>query len=128
MIDTPGPAVVLQRIRNRQIEYLECVSEPKDWLPCFGSPSELINWWEDWFQIDKLSAYTVPTYTPAEIAGLRQFHEAWNRAADAMSTENRTFDQLLHSPHWQDLARSAHFVLTVFALRGKLSEHEELVQ
>jgi len=42
-IDDTSEIVVLQRIRNRIIEYLEAVAVPDNWSAAFSTPVELID-------------------------------------------------------------------------------------
>src|SRR4029077_8291545 len=124
-IDQPSETVVLQRIRNRIIEYLEAASVPNNWPAAFSTPVELIEQWEDWVQPAWPSHFGPPVFATEEVEAMRRFYVAWDRAANAVVGADARFEELLPLDEWRDVASAARNALEVFVVRGRFSEDEE---
>lgn len=65
-------------------------------------------------------------FSDAEVGGLVDFHAAWTAALDVVPDVGSSSLRDIQSTHeWRHLADEAARVLTVFAIRGRLSENEE---
>jgi hypothetical protein len=80
--------LLLQRIRNRIIEYLELAAsadEQRDYerrVPIAHVPNEMINQWEDWVNGDDLDRYGPPVFSEDERRALRSFNSVLLAVAD----------------------------------------------
>jgi hypothetical protein len=124
-VDDTSEIVVLQRIRNRIIEYLEAAAVPDNWSAAFSTPVELIEQWEDWAQAAWLSHFRPPVFTTEEVEAMRRFGVAWDRAANALVGGHARIDELFPLEEWRNLAAAARMTLQVFVVRGRFSEDEE---
>src|SRR3954471_21497519 len=82
----PTHQVVMQRIRNRIIEYLTLASS-FDAQRAYQSrahihvPNEVVNQWEDWVRDPRDKGFAEPVFSRAEQDALAQFHKVWDRVA-----------------------------------------------
>jgi len=125
--------VVLQRIRNRMIEYLELASSFDDQRDYQSRapvhvPNEIINRWEDYVNDPCDPAFTTPTFSDAERVAIAKFHDTWDDVADATPEPLPDLDTLFGTREWKRLRDAAFESLQVFLRRGKLSEAEEEIQ
>lgn len=126
----PTERVVQQRVRNRIIEYLELASsfesqrEYQEVAPVHV-PHEVVNQWEDWVRSpdDPLGE---PVFSSAERAAVRAFHRVWQSVADSTPRRLPDLEVLFGSPEWQLLRQAAADALAIFAVRGPLSEEDEI--
>ncbi len=133
--DTPSRHVVEQRVRNRIVEYLELASSFEAQLeyqrnaPIAYVPSELINQWEDWVHTDPRTVDWYPdVYSSDEIAAMKRFHAAWEATADSIPNPLPPIEQVQLLPEWNNLRRAAEQALSVFLIRGTMSnDHVELI-
>lgn len=131
--DTPSRRVVEQRVRNRIIEYLELASsfeaqlEYQQNAPIAYVPNEVINQWEDWVHTDPRTDDRHPdVYSTEEIAAMKRFHAAWETTADATPNPLPPIEEVQLLPEWNNLRRAAEHALSVFLIRGPMSNgHDE---
>ena len=122
------PIVVLQRIRNRIIEYLELASSFDAQTryhaaaPGVRVPNEVLNQWEDWADGDWLQYE--PAFTPDEIGAMRRFQRVWEDVCNATPSDLPDLDELLPTPSWRQLAAGAEQALAVFMRSGPRPEFD----
>ena len=130
--DAPGEPthrVVLQRVRNRIIEYLELASSFEEQrtyqsrVPV-SVPNEVINIWEDWFSGD--NELVGPVFTREERDALDAFHRTWQNVAHSAPDPLPALTEVQSLPAWGELRASAADALLVLGRRGKLSEDHEI--
>jgi hypothetical protein len=130
----PSRRLVEQRLRNRVIEYFELVGRSesqRDYVasaPAFVNvPYEIINQWEDWVPEDpRRSQALAAVYSPDEVQALRDYHGAWEIAADAIPDDYPSLAAVQALPEWEQLTEAAASAGSVFARRGKLPEDQEV--
>lgn len=125
---TPSLRVVEQRVRNRIIEYLDLASSFDDQLeyqrsaPIAYVPNEVINQWEDWVHTDPRTVDQHPdVYSTNEITAMRRFHAVWEMTADSVPNPLPAIRQTQLLPEWNNLRRAAEHALSVFLIRGPMS-------
>lgn len=118
----PSRPLVLQRIRNRIMEYLDLASDPVAHAR-FG-PDAVVNYWEDWQAADWAASYPDPVFTAAEREAMAAFDAAW-RVAAATPDPMPPLEQLTGLAAWQQLVAAAGKALSVFNRRGRLDEECE---
>ena len=131
--DTPSRRVVQQRVRNRIVEYLELASsfeaqlEYQRTAPIAYVPSELINQWEDWVHTDPRTVDQHPdVYSTDEIEAMKRFHVVWEATADSLPNPLPPIDQVQLLPEWNNLRRAADHALSIFLIRGPMSnDHDQ---
>jgi hypothetical protein len=122
------PIVVLQRIRNRIIEYLELASSfdaqiaYQAAVPDVRVPNEVLNQWEDWAGGGWLQYK--PAFTSDEIEAMRRFHSVWQYVCDTTPADLPCLDELFPTPSWRQLATGAAQALTVFMRSGPRPEFD----
>lgn len=126
----PTQQVVLQRIRNRIIEYLELASSfgvQRDYqsIAPVNVGNEIINQWEDLVRESHDPAFVAPVFSAAEQEAVAQFHKVWNAAAANTPDPVPDLEALFATAEWQRLRAAALLALRVFLARGKLSENKE---
>lgn len=118
----PSERVVLQRIRNRIIEYLESV----DLIAEQFGPFETINQWEDWVDVDRIAQFVDPVFTYDERAAIAAFDASWGEVADTLPDVEPDLESLAESSAWRLLRGAAAKALAVLRIRGKLPEDDEI--
>jgi len=121
----PSKQLVLQRVRNRIIEYFELAADPQAQAQ-FG-PNTIINYWQDWQDLLYASRLPEPVFSASEHSAMQAFDLAWHTAADTTSNPMPSIVELRGNPIWQLLTSSAASALAVFAVRGRLPEDHEAV-
>ncbi|MBP2321034.1 hypothetical protein JOF56_001419 [Kibdelosporangium banguiense] len=131
--ERPTVRVVLQRHRNRIIEYLEVAASFDDQqeyernVQIVHVPYEVINQWEDWFPKDPRHNFDfLDVYDAAEVDAVCQFQVAWEAAADALSDDYPPLSEVQALPEWEQLRSAAEVALTVFMKRGMMPEDHEV--
>ncbi len=124
--DNPSTRVVLQRIRNRIIEYLETTASVERQRADRVSPGETINQWGDWVNPSWLPSYVPPVFTLPERDAILKFHAVWDEVASSVPREAVIVDDVAQSAPWQRLGEAAQAALAIFATRGKLPEDHEV--
>ena len=127
----PSERVVLQRIRNRILEYLETLASLDTQrvyaaqLPSVYLPYELINSWEDWVGAPRPRHFTSPVFSELERNAVESFYLEWDAAASALPEGSPPLEEVLAAPYWARLRDAATAALNVFMIRGRLSEDIE---
>lgn len=126
----PTQQVVLQRVRNRIIEYLELAGSFADQREYqarapVNVANEVINRWEDWVRGPRDPAFVAPVFSAAEQDAVAQFHYIWNAVADSTPDPLPDLEALFDTDEWQRLRDAALVALRVFLTRGKLPEDQE---
>lgn len=117
-----SPTAVLQRVRNRIIEYLELASSFDAQIayqvavPAVRVPHEVINQWEDLVDGDWQSYE--PVLTSEEIIAIKHFHSVWEEVCDATPSELPSLDELFLTSPWRRLAAGATEALAVLVRVG----------
>ena len=123
--------IVSQRIRNRIIEYLGLASsferqrEYEANVPIANVASEVICQWEDWVDEGRFEWYGSPVFSRAEVEAMKKFHATWDLVADCVDGRPR-LEEVQKVSEWARLRDAAAEALSVFSMRGKLPEDEEM--
>ena len=121
--ERPTHQLVLQRIRNRIIEYLKAASEPETYEMAFGGGGEAFEQWDDWYSADH--HYPPPVFSDEERRALSMVHYAIELASERTSF-SPSLEELRKSSEWQEVVSTARASLEVFMKRGTLSEEQEV--
>jgi hypothetical protein len=119
--------IVLRRVRNRIIEYLELASsfdsqrEYQSRTPVHV-PDEIINQWEDWVQQPRDAVFESSVFSPDEQEAIAQFHQVWDAVATTTPKPLPNLEALFATADWRRLRDAALAGLRVFLVRGKLPE------
>ena len=121
--------LVEQRIRNRLMEYVECVQEYQGASEPRLGMNELLNQWEDFITrpIDE-SNFPGPVFTGDEVSALNLLDAAWELLCSA-TPDHIPYDSdsdVLKLPEWETFFDSAGEAVEVFHRRGRLSENVPL--
>lgn len=111
-------ALLLQRLRNRVIEYLEFVAEAEHDPPLVKT-SDIVN---EWVYGHNTDPFPIPPYTEVEAVELWKFVSALERFCDATPDWPETYDGLFAHPAWKPFRDAACTALATLAIRGKLPE------
>lgn len=120
-----------QRVRNGIIEYLEVASsfeeqvQYQERVSYVNVAKEMINSWEDWADESRQEWFSAPVFSQVEQDAIRSFHETWNFVADNTSDPMPELDELIGTKIWEQLRAAAESALSVFAIRGRLSDDVE---
>jgi hypothetical protein len=115
--------LLMQRIRNGLIRYLEAVADPS--VHTFFPPKEVINMWEDWVG-EPLEQYCFPVFTADESAALQCVHYLWLRLIAETPAHILTYDDLYAAPVWSRYVVACRRAYRCFLVRGRLSEDVEI--
>ncbi len=122
MSDPTSRILVQQRIRNRQIEWLEMVDGDDDDPWVFGLGS-LVNLWFDVNpDVPGRAHYPPPVHTPGEAAALVAVGHAMNALCDATPWSIDDDAALRALPEWTRVLVASRFALAVMSQRGRLPE------
>jgi hypothetical protein len=126
----PSPQLVLQRVRNRLIEYLQLVASRQAQLLYQASArvdvsTELINQWDDWFPKEP-GLLVDPVFTSEERLALARFHSVMLEVVDALPRNIPDLGTFQTLPAWTRLQQAATQALATFATRGVLDEDVEI--
>ena len=122
--DAPGEPthrVVLQRVRNRIIEYLELASSFEEQrtyqsrVPV-SVPNEVINIWEDWFSGD--NELVGPVFTREERDALDAFHRTWQNVAHSAPDPLPALTEVQSLPHGANFARPPQMLCWFLAVEA----------
>lgn len=127
----PSKQLVLQRIRNRIIEYFEVTGSFEEQHEYQLSapvsvPKEMINQWEDWVSDPNSSDFSLPVFTSQERTAIGTFHAVWDDVAASTPNPLPPIDETHRLPAWERLRTAARAALRVFEDRGRLPEDEEI--
>ena len=114
--------LLLQRIRNGIIRYLEAAADPQ--VHTFVSSDALLNMWEDWVQ-EPLAQYAAPAFTEPENEALQRVHAAWLQLAE-QTRDTTAYDNLYAAQAWPEFVESCRDAYARFMQRGTLSEDVEV--
>jgi hypothetical protein len=122
--------LLMQRVRNRIIEYLELASSFESQLEYqekapIHVPNEVINQWEDWVQPKLNIEFIEPVFSRSEQNAIAAFNHVWELVASETPDPLPNLKILFMSTEWQLLRSAAADALAVFAVRGRLSEEIE---
>ncbi|HWG89057.1 MAG TPA: hypothetical protein VN679_14835 [Candidatus Acidoferrales bacterium] len=117
--------LVEQRIRNRLIEYVECVQEYQGVSEPRLGMNELLDQWEDFITrpVDE-SNFPAPVFTGDELSALNHLDAAWELLCSA-TPDHIPYDSdsdVFKLREWVNFVNYAGEALEVFHRRGKLSE------
>lgn len=124
----PSRQVLLQRVRNRIIEYLEVASsfeeqkKYQDAAPQINVPNEVINQWEDWVSETWEAELVEPVFSSEERNAVKEIYAIWKDVVQLTPNPLPTLDTLFQLPAWQALREGASRLSQTFGKRGKLSE------
>jgi len=124
-----SPRIILQRVRNRLIEYFELASSSERQRAYHARApvsvsSEIMNLWEDWY-CEPIDHYAGPVFSDDERAALESFDATWTTVAEHTPDMMPALSELLGTREWELLRRAASDALDVFLKRGRLREDEE---
>ncbi|HSD16605.1 MAG TPA: hypothetical protein VLC71_05000 [Thermomonas sp.] len=120
--------IVLRRIRNQIISYLELAASKEEQIEYQAAashihvPNEVINQWEDWVKPDWRDHMIAPVFTQDEIQAIADFYSAWESVASRTPDPLPRLDVLFGTKEWQKLAQAALSSLEVFQIRGHLPD------
>jgi hypothetical protein len=124
------PLTVLKlRIRNNIIDYLELASSPAEQreyerrVPIAHVPDEMIIGWEDCVPDQDFEWYSPPEFSADERGAIERFTQVWETVADETPDPMPSaIESLIGTPVWQRLMDGARDALSVFLVRGRISE------
>ena len=123
--DKASPQLIQQRLRNRLIEWLELVVASEKAAPAYGL-DELLNDWEPWnSELNSTTNFPPPTYNEAEVSTLLDVDKAWGQFCDVTPNSIRDEFEVMQLPEWVGFISATRYALSVFRIRGKLSEERE---
>lgn len=132
---TPSDRLVEQRIRNRIIEYLDLAAsyeaqvEYQAAVPFVTVAYEVINQWHDSVPGDPRDvACNVGVFAADEVRAMCDFQAVLDGVADAVPNDYPPLADVQSLPAWGELRRAASTAGEVFAVRGKLSEDQEVIE
>lgn len=129
MEENPSQQVVLQRVRNRIIEYLETAASFERQrayqaaVPFVPVPVEIVCMYEDFVPSPGcLAEWGPPVFSPTELAALRQYSKVLDDVCKRTPDPLPPLEQAVLLPEWEVLRHEAAVALEVFLQRGKLPE------
>jgi len=128
----PSRQVVLQRIHNQILDYLETASsfdkqrEYQRNVPRTNVAGDMLCEWSDWYDDAREPEYVAPAFSDSERAAMASFHRVWNEVADATPRPLPDLESAIRMPDWTRLREAAERALAVFRVRGPLPEDEEI--
>ncbi len=130
----PSERVLLQRVRNQLIDYLEIAASfqaQQDFqaqAPETHVATEVLEQWADWVSPNWQEELKAPTFSEQERAAITQFQSIWLEAHTNLVRPLPVLEYIQLAPAWQQLRIAAEACLQVFMVRGKLSDFEEAVE
>ncbi len=125
----PSPELVIQRLRNQLIGYLEWAASFEEQIryqaavPAVSVPAEAFNQWDDWTDHLKSSeTFASPTFSDAERAEIARHSGVLAEVGEKLPQTPPPLSELLSDPDWERLRASAQTALEVFNKRGRFSE------
>jgi hypothetical protein len=112
-----------QRLRNRVIEVLDMFSDQSS-VEKIGS-DEIIEFWYDYVDDEKLSFYDEPVFTKNELNALKRFHNLLECSYKKVPS-TWLLTELASCEPWLQLRASAKVELEIFLSRGRFSEECEI--
>ena len=125
--------VVLQRIRNHIIGYLELAASFQEQLdyqkrvPLINVPNEIIHQWEDWVSPEIQKEYVEPIFSIREQDAIRQFQQTINQVSSDTPDPLPSIEIIQKSAQWENLRIGALEALMVFQERGRCVENIDCI-
>ena len=130
----PSERVLLQRVRNHLIDYLEIAAsfqaqqEFQAQSPQLHVATEVLEQWADWVSPNWQQELKAPTFSESERDAITQFQAIWQDTHNNLVRPLPVLEYIQIAPAWQQLRVAAETCLQVFMQRGKLSDIEEVIQ
>ncbi|MBR7800695.1 hypothetical protein [Undibacterium fentianense] len=127
----PSELVLLQRVRNQLIDYLEIAASfqaQQDFqtqAPETDVATEVLEQWADWVSPDWREELRTPTFSEQERTAIGQYQLIWEQTHNNLVRPLPALVYIHLAPAWQELRVAAERCLAVFMVRGKLSDMEE---
>lgn len=118
-----SPEMLLQRVRQHLIDYLEVASSLEAQLafqaksPELDVAREMIEQWADWVSPDWQSELVAPVFSKQEIAAIAQFQSTWLQISAALPQPLLPLAQMLATDLWDELRAAAKAAWQVFQER-----------
>jgi hypothetical protein len=129
----PSERVLLQRVRNQLIDYLEIAASfeaQRDFqtqAPETHVATEVLEQWADWVSPNWQEELKTPTFSEQERNAITLFQSVWQDTHNTLVRPLPALAYIQLAPAWQQLRVAAEDCLRVFMLRGKLSDVEEAI-
>jgi hypothetical protein len=129
--DWPGRRVLLQRVRNRLIDYLEVASSFdaqrafQQQVPELHVALEVVHQWQDWVGENWEAELAEPVFSADERVAMARFGKIWKMETAQLPDPVPPLETAMALPQWQRLCSAAAALLAVFGRRGRLSEECE---
>lgn len=129
----PSEQVLLQRVRNQLIDYLEVASsfvEQQRYQaksPQLHVPTEIIEQWADWVGPDWREGFKEPVFSRDELQAIEKFHMIWSGLSQRLPQPMPSLEVIQGEPMWEELRRAAALTYACFLRTGKMSESVEFV-
>ena len=130
MVGNSESQLVLQRIRNRLIEYFELVASIgeqrayQDSAPHVSVSNEVFNQFGDWVTPTWRNDLQPPVFSELELSTLEEYANLLARVAVDLPQTVPELSVVLELECWHELERGASVALEVFKVRGKFAENE----
>lgn len=127
----PSERILLQRVRNQLIDYLEIAAsfqaqqEFQIQAPQTHVATEVLEQWADWVSPNWREELKAPTFSDQERSAITQFQTIWQDTHHKLVRPLPALEYIQLAPAWQQLRVAAEACLRVFMLRGKLSDNED---
>ncbi|MFA9273840.1 MAG: hypothetical protein ACEQSE_03110 [Candidatus Aquirickettsiella gammari] len=124
----PSERVLLQRVRNQLIDYLEIAAsfqaqqEFQTQAPQTHVATEVLEQWADWVSPNWQEELKAPTFSEQERSAITDFQLIWQDTHNKLARPLPALEYIQLAPAWQQLRVAAEACLRVFMLRGKLSD------
>ena len=129
----PSEQVLLQRVRNQLIDYLEVASsfaEQRRYQaksPQLHVPTEIIEQWADWVGPDWQENFKAPVFSIDELQAIEKFQVIWSGLHPRLPQPLPSLELVQEDPMWDELRRAAALTYACFLRVGKMSESVEFV-
>lgn len=129
----PSEQVLLQRVRNQLIDYLEVASSFAEQQryqlksPQLQAPLEIIEQWADWVGPNWRDHFKAPVFSAAELDAVERFQRMWSSLSKLLPQPLPTIELIQKDPIWEELRVAAATTYACFLRVGKLSETTEYV-
>lgn len=129
----PSEQILLQRVRNQLIDYLEVASsfaEQRRYQaksPQLHVALEIIEQWADWVGPDWRESFTAPVFCADELQAIESFQSIWSALRSRLPQPLPSLEQIQSEAMWDELRRAAAVTYACFLRVGKMSESVEFV-
>ncbi|WMW80594.1 VOC family protein [Undibacterium cyanobacteriorum] len=127
----PSERILLQRVRNQLIDYLEVASsfraqrEYQEQAPQVQVSLEIVEQWADWVGPDWEQQFTAPVFSEAERQAIAQYQLRWDALRKCLPETMPPLSEIQKNPVWEELRFAASAAYACFVRVGRLSESEE---